>query len=194
MISEPFLSIINIYEIYIIIAELMLGILFFTTVNIFKQNNPIFALFFFILNIFSTMILLLVIGLDLISVLFLMIYIGAIAILFLFVIMMLHLNIKIYKKITPESLIILFILSAVLYMLLYNDYNLSNLNLFYNYIYTFKNIIINYNYTYNLITTIGLILYTNYLVLFILNGLILFSTLLGAVLLTKTQFNQTKVQ
>jgi NADH-quinone oxidoreductase subunit J len=186
-------SITNIYEIYTTIAEFSLAILLFTTINIFKQNNPIFALFFFILNIFSTMVLLLVIGLDLISILFLMIYIGAIAILFLFVIMMLHLNIKIYNKITPESFIILFIFSAILYILLFNNYNFSNLNLFYNYINTFKNVIINYNYTYNIITTTGLILYTNYLALFILNGLILFSTLVGAVLLTKTQLNQNKI-
>jgi len=130
--------------------------------------------------------------------LFVIVYVGAVAVLFLFVIMML--NVKVTKLTTSiyRYLPISFISGSIFFfeflMLFYLD--LVSVNV--NYLYLFEDNFVN-EWSASLapmgnIVVLGQLLYTYYSYLFILSGIILLVSMLGAISLTLHRRNDIKKQ
>lgn len=151
------------------------------------SKNPIYALLSLITVFFSIIVILIILNVEFLALIFLIIYIGAIAILFLFVIMMFNLknlqtqgnsegfwyNLIIYLLLAPKVYFVIaynvnkfLILSGQ--MVVHEDHNA----LFYV-----------FNYKANDILTFSFLLYNYYACLFILTGIILFSSMLGSIVL-----------
>jgi len=151
------------------------------------SKNPIYALLSLITVFFSIIVILIILNVEFLSLIFLIIYVGAIAILFLFVIMMFNLknlqtqensegfwyNLIIYLLLTPKIYFVIaynvnkfLILSGQ--MVVHEGHNA----LFYV-----------LNYKTNDILTFSFLLYNYYACLFILTGIILFSSMLGSIVL-----------
>jgi NADH-quinone oxidoreductase subunit J len=152
--------------------------------------NPVHSVFYLVLTFINTSLLLLVLGVEFLSILFIIVYIGAIAVLFLFVVMML--NIKLIELIdnTTRYIPIGFIVGVLFLTSLSSitdviggDIKLPTVTTTY-----IKSI----NPTN--IELIGNVLYTNYFLLFIIASLILLVAMIGAIILTIHHSDQIKRQ
>lgn len=151
------------------------------------SKNPIHSILFLILTFISSTIFFLILNVEFISMLFLVVYIGAIAILFLFVVMMLNikiveLNEKFIKYLPIGGFVILMFLFEILY-LIKNFFILQN-NILINL--TYIEYISNIN-TYTNLEGLSQLLFTDYLYLFIICGMILLVAMVGAIILTLNQ-------
>lgn len=177
-------------------------------IMIIINKNPIHSILFLVLVFVATTGLLIILGVEFIAMLFLVVYVGAITVLFLFVIMML--NVKIIElnerfiKYLPIGLFIALIFIIEILLLINNNLNIEQSNLFSVYSNNITNIILN-NYflecnNYFEITSltnieqIANILYTKFVYLFILAGMILLIAMLGAIILTLNQKLENKKQ
>jgi NADH-quinone oxidoreductase subunit J len=127
--------------------------------------------------------------------LFLVVYIGAIIVLFLFIVMMLNvkiieLNAKIIKYVPIGLFIILIFLFEVFYIINTSLTN-TNTSLFLNEnsVFLQLNLVEFYKIylTFTNITSISQLLFTKYIYLFVIAGMILLVAMLGAILLTLNQ-------
>ena len=122
---------------------------------------------------------------EFLSIIFLIVYVGAISILFLFIIMLLNIkNIDLTDKFFnyfPAGIIIGFILIIEIYLYLFWSYNIeiSKLNIFLN----FNNFIIKIDNLTN-IEIIALLLYEDFIYLFLLCSFMLLIAMLGVIALT----------
>jgi NADH:ubiquinone oxidoreductase subunit 6 (subunit J) len=146
-------------------------------------NNTVYSILSLILVFFLSSILLLSYGLDYLSLIFITIYVGALSVLFLFVIMML--NIKTIEKKLNLHIIMMFI---ILYFLL-DYFNFINIFLV-NWNIVFSNVSIKTN----VILTVGNYIFTEYFILLILSGIILFIAMVGSVSLVLELPKNTKNQ
>ncbi len=152
---------------------------------VISSRNPVHSVFYLVIAFINTSLLLIIMGVEFLSVLFIIVYVGAIAILFLFVVMML--NIKFVElldnttRYVPIGFIIgLIFLSLILANLV--DFNFiipglaenNNLPLF-----LASHKLNNLN-----IESIGNILYTDYFLFFIIASFILLVSMIGAIILT----------
>lgn len=152
-------------------------------------NNPIYAILFMILSFVSAVCLLILLESEFMALIFIVIYIGAIAVLFLFVVMMLNLKIidsikDVFKYFPISNFIGFFILFEVL-VSFYNNFKLNPYSesfLYNSYINWFDKID-----SISDIKSIGQIVYTHYVVQFLVAGFILLIAVLGAVVLTLDQ-------
>lgn len=152
-------------------------------------NNPIYAILFMILSFVSAVCLLILLESEFMALIFIVIYIGAIAVLFLFVVMMLNLkiidSIKDVLKYFPISNFIGFFILFEVLVSFYNNFKLNPYSesfLYNSYINWFDKID-----SISDIKSIGQIVYTHYVVQFLVAGLILLIAVLGAVVLTLDQ-------
>ena len=147
------------------------------------SRNTVYSVFFLILVFISVSILFIMIGAEFLGMIMLIVYVGAVAVLFLFVVMMLNINEQITKKTTRKGLIndisIGSIVGAIIFLELlvviggwkYKEtvipFATTKLNL-------------------NLSNThaLGNILYTDYILLFQIAGMILLIAMIGAITLT----------
>lgn len=157
--------------------------------TIFSQNS-IHSVLFLVLSFVSSSSLLFLLECEYISLLFIIIYVGAIAVLFLFVVMMLDVK-TIYStkdllKYFPfgSFIGIIFLIEILLsipsFVEEFNPYNISFLFNFY--VDWFNKL----DY-FNEIMSVGHILYTDYLVQFLLAGNILLLSTIGPVVLVLTK-------
>lgn len=144
--------------------------------------HPIFSLLFLILTFILATILLLLLNCEFFAFMFLIIYIGGIMILFLFVIMLLNIKFNdLTKNLMSNNIIgFIFIIFLNFSLLFYNykifvqkySYFLIRLNFI-----DWKNI----NCSKNEIEIYSILLYTNFIMQFLLIGVILLSILIGTV-------------
>ena len=181
--------------------------LFFSTVlagsalAIIVSNNAIHSVLFLVLNFVTASCLLFLLECEFLALLFIIIYVGAIAVLFLFVVMMLDVkeieNSKDFFKYLPVGSImgiLLFIefVSSIINTFEPNPYymhegGVDDMNPYYNW-YTKIDILTDIN-------SIGQVLYTHYLLQFLIAGFILLLAVIGAVVLTMNNNTQkTKTQ
>lgn len=123
------------------------------------------------------------------------IYVGAITVLFLFVIMMLDINVLVYKKNNKNFgyLPIIFLISFIFFLetfimfskIFTTYYHLIEQSFFKNDFFYHK--ILNHLDTITNIETIGQILYSYYAFFFLAAGIVLLIALIGAVTLTKKE-------
>jgi NADH-quinone oxidoreductase subunit J len=162
------------------------------------SKNPVHSILSLILVFFNAASLLIILGAEFLAMLFIIVYVGAVAVLFLFVIMML--NVKVTKltssiyRYLPISFIFGSIFLFEFFMLFYLD--LVSVNT--NYLYLFENNFVNEWSTsvvpVSNIVALGQLLYTYFSYLFILSGIILLVSMLGAISLTLHRRNDVKKQ
>lgn len=200
-----YFKILSFLSIIIIISSLMLLL----------SINPIHSLLFLVLIFLITTCIFLIFKIEFISMLFLVVYLGAIIVLFLFVVMMLNIRIlSLNNKIItyfPLAFFIFFGFFLEILYILYEDFILNNNMLLSNY----KNINASWFWNYpklndlifnglnqniKLLSTltnlhnIAIILYIEYMHVFILGSVILLIGMLGAIILTLQNTNKIKKQ
>ena len=157
-------------------------------------KNPVHSVLFLILTFISATGLLFLLEVEFISLIFIVVYVGAIAVLFLFVVMMLDIKItdlnRNFLKYFPVGGVlglaffveVLLILTGVLEA---NPYSFEN--------YMYMNWAEKVDFITN-IETLGQVLYTSLFPYFLIAGIILLVSMLGAVVLTLTFSRQSKIQ
>ena len=179
----------------LIICFLVLMVL--NSVMVISSQNSIHSVLFLVLNFVVSAGILMLLEREFMALIFLIIYVGAISVLFVFVVMMLDIkitgNTKDLMKYFPiGSLISILFLFEMVYVIFgcfqKNPYKPSFYDSFY--INWFSNIDI-----LNDIEALGQIIYTHFVVQFLIAGLILLLSVVAAVALTKNvRIDQPKKQ
>ncbi len=172
---------------------------FFSTIAVFSaimvtiSRNTIYSVFFLILVFVSVSILFIMIGAEFLGMIMLIVYVGAVSVLFLFVVMMLNISEQARKQPDRKGFInnisVGLIVGAIIFFELLvviggwkykgNFIPLSEANLD-----------INYSNTHAL----GNVLYTDYIHLFQISGMILLVAMIGAITLTFRKRENVKRQ
>ncbi len=177
------------------------------------SKNPIHSLLFLVLIFILATIIFLILGVEFIAMLFLVLYIGAIVVLFLFVVMMLNvrileLNERIISYI-PIAITIVFIFFILILTILRMNFIVEK-SLIWNNFLDITNFFINelvfFNYknvkyiffqnfiSYSNLNLIGFVLYTEYIYIFLLCGIILLIAMIGSIILTLQNISLSKKQ
>lgn len=186
-----------------------------SAIMVIQSRNPVHSVLFLILVFLNSAGLLLLLGLDFFAMLFLVVYVGAIAVLFLFVVMMLNvksaeISEKRLRYLPVGGLLGLLFLVEIVYIV-DNDLIVQHSNL--SALFTSQSqeptiatslypkdptlsIIQWYQLVepYSNIESIGMVMYTYYLLFFLLASLILLVAMIGAILLTMHKTVSTKRQ
>ena len=172
---------------------------FFSTIAVFSatmvtiSRNTIYSVFFLILVFVSVSILFIMIGAEFLGMIMLIVYVGAVAVLFLFVVMMLNISEQERKQPDRKGFInnisVGLIVGAIIFLELLvviggwkykgNFIPLSE-----------SNLDVNYSNTHAL----GNVLYTDYIHLFQIAGMILLVAMIGAITLTFRKRENVKRQ
>jgi len=170
---------------------------FFSSISVFAaimvtvSRNTVYSVFFLILVFISISILFIMIGAEFLGMIMLIVYVGAVAVLFLFVVMMLNITEQLTKKSSRKGLInnisVGSIVGAIIFLELlvviggwkykgtYVPLSSSNLNITNTH-------------------ALGNVLYTDYIHLFQISGMILLVAMIGAITLTFTKRDNVKRQ
>tara|TARA_B100000686_G_scaffold255218_1_gene266611 strand:+ start:8304 stop:8936 length:633 start_codon:yes stop_codon:yes gene_type:complete len=154
-----------------------------SAIMVIVSRNTVYSVFFLILVFVSVSILFIMIGAEFLGMIMLIVYVGAVAVLFLFVVMMLNISEQITKKIRRKGLInnisVGSVVGAIILLELLvaiggwkyksNFVALSSTNI---------------NSTLSNTHQLGGILYTDYIYLFQVSGIILLVAMIGAITLT----------
>ena len=144
-------------------------------VMVISSRNPVHSVLFLILAFFNSGALFVILGAEFLAMMLVIVYVGAVAVLFLFVVMMLNINFsKIkegFQKYFPIGSLIGFILFIEIILMVFSGDLLVNKN---------NKLIDNIPNTHK----IGSLLYTEYIYVFQLSGLILLVAMVGAIVLT----------
>ena len=172
---------------------------FFSTIAVFSatmvtiSRNTVYSVFFLILVFISVSILFIMIGAEFLGMIMLIVYVGAVAVLFLFVVMMLNITEQTIKKSTRKGIInnvsVGLIVGIIIFLELlvaiggwkYKDsfIPLSKTNL---------------NLDLSNTHALGNVLYTDYIHLFQISGMILLVAMIGAISLTFSKRENIKKQ
>ena len=172
---------------------------FFSTISVFSaimvtvSRNTVYSVFFLILVFISISILFIMIGAEFLGMIMLIVYVGAVAVLFLFVVMMLNVTQQIIQRSNKKGFInnisVGSIVGAIIFLELlvvvggwkYKDtfVPLSDTNL---------------NLDLTNTHALGNILYTDYIHLFQVSGIILLVAMIGAITLTFSKRENIKRQ
>jgi len=165
----------------------------FASVMVVTSRNTVYSVFFLILVFVTISILFIMIGAEFLGMIMLIVYVGAVAVLFLFVVMMLNVTEKIiqspkkkniFNKTSISSLVGLVIFLDLLVVIGGWKYKSDFVPL------TGINLNTNISNTHAL----GNILYTDYIYLFQIAGIILLMAMIGAITLTFSKKENIKRQ
>ena len=165
------------------------------------SRNPVHSILSLILVFFNSAALLILLGAEFLAMLFVIVYVGAVAVLFLFVIMMLNiktsnLSISMYRYF-PISILFGSVFFSELFVIFYFDLvsidtnsivSITNFNS--GYFNSWSNSV----YSLNNVFVLGQLLYTYFSYLFIISGIILLVSMIGAISLTLHRRNDIKRQ
>ena len=148
-----------------------------SSIGVISSKNPVYSVLYLILAFINSAILFLFLNAEFLAMLLIVVYVGAVAVLFLFVVMMLNVSQEIKRSkllvFKPLTIILgVIILIEFLYFLVIDNSTLKSLS-------ESKNLE-NENNTISL----GNIIYTDYALLFQMCGIILFVSMIGAIVLT----------
>ena len=163
----------------------------FSSIMVTVSRNTVYSVFFLILVFVSVSILFIMIGAEFLGMIVLIVYVGAVAVLFLFVVMMLNITEQESKKTSRRGLINNLSLGAIVGFIIFlelivviggwkykgNFVSLSEVNM-------------------NISNTraLGNVLYTEYIHLFQISGIILLIAMIGAISLTFSKRENVKRQ
>ena len=172
---------------------------FFSTIAVFSavmvvvSRNTVYSVFFLILIFVSISILFIMIGAEFLGMIMLIVYVGAVAVLFLFVVMMLNVVEQKKRQFTRKGLINNISVGAIVGIIIFlellvviggwkykdNFFPLSEINI--------SQEISNTH-------AIGSVLYTEYIHLFQISGMILLFSMIGAITLTFSKRDNVRRQ
>lgn len=171
-----------------ILMILLFTFFLFNSVFIITSTNSIHSVLFLVLNFAVSTGILLLLEREFLALSFIIIYVGAISVLFLFVIMMLDIkmssNLKDLFKYFPIGIFFGVIFSFEIFYVITNIFYTNS----YNYSDYLKNFYVNWFKKVDNLTDIlalGQIIYTHYVIQFLLAGIILLLAVLSSVVLTK---------
>jgi len=148
-----------------------------------RSKNTVHGVFFLILDFISVSCLFIMIGAEFLGMIMLIVYVGAVAVLFLFVVMMLNVNIKEtalekvkeFRGVKPIGILVGVVIFLELIVVIGGWKFKENVLIT-------SSLIVNQDLTNT--ESLGNVLYTDYVYLFQISGLILLVAMIGAIVLT----------
>ena len=172
---------------------------FFSTIAVFSaimvvvSRNTVYSVFFLILVFVSISILFIMIGAEFLGMIMLIVYVGAVSVLFLFVVMMLNITEQIIKRSSRKGLINNISVGSIVGIIIFLE--LLVVVGGWKYKGTFVTLsAINLNLDISNTHALGNILYTDYIHLFQISGMILLIAMIGAITLTFSRREGAKRQ
>ena len=172
---------------------------FFSTIAVFASimvtvsRNTVYSVFFLILVFISISILFIMIGAEFLGMIMLIVYVGAVAILFLFVVMMLNITEQLTKRPSRKGLINNISVGSIVGVIIFLE--LLVVVGGWKYKGTFVPLsATNLNLDISNTHALGNILYTDYIHLFQISGMILLVAMIGAITLTFSKRENIKRQ
>ena len=172
---------------------------FFSTIAVFASimvivsRNTVYSVFFLILVFISISILFIMIGAEFLGMIMLIVYVGAVAVLFLFVVMMLNITEQLTKRSSRRGLINNISVGSIVGVIIFLE--LLVVVGGWKYKGTFVPLsATNLNLDISNTHALGNILYTDYIHLFQISGMILLVAMIGAITLTFSRRENIKRQ
>ena len=172
---------------------------FFSTIAVFASimvtvsRNTVYSVFFLILVFISISILFIMIGAEFLGMIMLIVYVGAVAVLFLFVVMMLNITEQLTKRSSRRGLINNISVGSMVGVIIFLE--LLVVVGGWKYKDTFVSLsATNLNLDISNTHALGNILYTDYIHLFQISGMILLVAMIGAITLTFSKRENIKRQ
>ena len=172
---------------------------FFSTIAVFASimvtvsRNAVYSVFFLILVFISISILFIMIGAEFLGMIMLIVYVGAVAVLFLFVVMMLNITEQLAKRPSRKGLINNISVGSIVGVIIFLE--LLVVVGGWKYKGTFVSLsTTNLNLDISNTHALGNILYTDYIHLFQISGMILLVAMIGAITLTFSKRENIKRQ
>ena len=170
---------------------------FFSTVAVFSaimvtiSRNTVYSVFFLILVFVSISILFIMIGAEFLGMIMLIVYVGAVAVLFLFVVMMLNITEQITKRSTRKGIINNISVGSIVGIIIFLELLVAVGG--WKYKGTFVPLS-SANFSTSNTHALGSVLYTDYIYLFQISGMILLIAMIGAITLTFSKRENIKRQ
>ena len=162
---------------------------FFSTIAVFSAlmvtipKNAVYSVFFLILVFVSTSVLFIMIGAEFLGMIMLIVYVGAVAVLFLFVVMMLNVTEQQKQRYTRKGIVNTISVGSLVGTIIFLE--LLVVIGGWKYKGTFTSLSsINLNQDLSNAHLLGSVLYTDYIHLFQISGMILLVAMVGAITLT----------
>ena len=172
---------------------------FFSTIAVFAaimvtvSRNTVYSVFFLILVFISISILFIMIGAEFLGMIMLIVYVGAVAVLFLFVVMMLNITEQLTKQYSRKGLVNNISVGSIIGVIIFLE--LLVVVGGWKYKGTFVPLsATNLNLDISNTHALGNILYTDYIHLFQISGMILLVAMIGAITLTFSKRENIKRQ
>jgi len=172
---------------------------FFSTIAVFASlmvtvsRNTVYSVFFLILVFISISILFIMIGAEFLGMIMLIVYVGAVSVLFLFVVMMLNITEQLTKRYSRKGLINNISVGSIVGVIIFLE--LLVVVGGWKYKSTFVPLsAINLNLGISNTRALGNVLYTDYIHLFQISGIILLVAMIGAITLTFSRRENVKRQ
>ena len=172
---------------------------FFSTIAVFASimvtvsRNAVYSVFFLILVFISISILFIMIGAEFLGMIMLIVYVGAVAVLFLFVVMMLNITEQLTKRSSRKGLVNNISVGSIVGVIIFLE--LLVVVGGWKYKGTFVPLsATNLNMDISNTHALGNILYTDYIHLFQISGMILLVAMIGAITLTFSKRENIKRQ
>jgi len=172
---------------------------FFSTIAVFAaimvtvSRNTVYSVFFLILVFISISILFIMIGAEFLGMIMLIVYVGAVSVLFLFVVMMLNITEQLTKRSSRKGLINNISVGSIVGVIIFLE--LLVVVGGWKYKGTFVPLsATNLNLDISNTHALGNILYTDYIHLFQISGMILLVAMIGAITLTFSKRENIKRQ
>ena len=172
---------------------------FFSTIAVFAaimvtvSRNTVYSVFFLILVFITISILFIMIGAEFLGMIMLIVYVGAVSVLFLFVVMMLNITEQITKPSSRKGLINNISVGSIIGIIIFLE--LLVVVGGWKYKGTFVSLSnINPNLEISNTHALGNVLYTDYIHLFQISGIILLVAMIGAITLTFSKRENIKRQ
>ena len=172
---------------------------FFSTIAVFSalmvtiSKNTVYSVFFLILVFVSTSVLFIMIGAEFLGMIMLIVYVGAVAVLFLFVVMMLNVTEQQKQRYTRKGIVNTISVGCLVGVIIFLE--LLVVIGGWKYKGTFTSLSsINLNQDLSNTHLLGSVLYTDYIHLFQISGMILLVAMVGAITLTFNKRENIKRQ
>ena len=172
---------------------------FFSTIAVFAaimvivSKNTVYSVFFLILVFISISILFIMIGAEFLGMIMLIVYVGAVAVLFLFVVMMLNITEQLTKQSSRKGLVNNISVGSIIGVIIFLE--LLVVIGGWKYKGTFVPLsTTNLNLDISNTHALGNVLYTDYIHLFQISGMILLIAMIGAITLTFSKRENIKRQ
>jgi len=172
---------------------------FFSTITVFSaimviiSRNTVYSVFFLILVFVTVSILFIMIGAEFLGMIMLIVYVGAVAVLFLFVVMMLNITEQLTKRHTRKGLINNISIGSIVGLIIFLELLVVIGGWKYKDTFTpLSNISISSDFDNT--HALGNVLYTDYIHLFQISGMILLIAMVGSIILTFNKRENIKKQ